>query len=555
MLSDSESSDSDNGIRFKTTSTRAKEESYAAQSSSHTSNGRYDSWKSSRDERSSTDLNKDHRRSGYSDRRSGGISNRRSESRDRKRSNRSTSRDRQSSRVVDRRRSRSRERQRDSDNKKPKEQTTVPIPPPTPQPHQQRDHVEKVTNVTTRIPKEPSRSRSREKSSNTVSHSDDRSIDKHKVKKSKHKKHKRGKRDENSKERTKSLERDEIVPITTVGISSADPNSRSNNDVRKPSSEAINKSLHSTTKNTTKAMDEDCLRKSNSRRPSLTPTNDDLSNSPICGPKLPPHLRSRSVEKKEKSSSSSASSHPHRHRSKDPVQLGPSLPPPKSATHHRRKDEDTTSSTSDRNAHAPSKNSTIVGPAAPTAKFLLEHEQDTAMSDISETEDDYLIGPLPDGATHKSEAHLELEKRALELKLAKFSERDSMEDLTVRDEWMLELPEVKVVTNLGLTARQFRTKERPDMSDRSSWTDTPKERERKIHHGKGPPTAEEVRSSKQKEAKASFIAKRDAEQEDAARKHRKHHRRDESLVDMHQKKMKKKKEVSNVFQQKKIKCK
>lgn len=165
---------------------------------------------------------------------------------------------------------------------------------------------------------------------------------------------------------------------------------------------------------------------------------------------------------------------------------------------------------------------------------------DPVMSDISD--DDDIIGPLPIGAG-TSEAQLELEKRALELKLAKLNESERIgnnRDAT-REEWMTELPSVRSVAGLGLTARQFRTNERPDMSDRSSWTDTPKDRERKSH--RIGPTTNELIATKRKEEEAAFRDQRDAEQEAVAKKHKKKHKRDESLLDIHQKKLKKKKEV------------
>ena len=43
---------------------------------------------------------------------------------------------------------------------------------------------------------------------------------------------------------------------------------------------------------------------------------------------------------------------------------------------------------------------------------------------------------------------------------------------------MIELPPVHAVA-LGLGPRKFKTKEGPDMSDRSIWTDTPEDRLRK----------------------------------------------------------------------------
>lgn len=166
---------------------------------------------------------------------------------------------------------------------------------------------------------------------------------------------------------------------------------------------------------------------------------------------------------------------------------------------------------------------------------------DSAVSDISDSDDDGdLIGPMPIGAG-KTKAHLELEKRALELKLAKLSERDERTNQEpTREEWMIELPEIRGVTGLGLVARQFRAKERDEIGDRSGWTDTPNDRVRKSYARE--PTADELRATQQREADAVFKAKRDAEQEAAARKHKKKHKRDESLLEIHQKKLKKKKE-------------
>lgn len=43
---------------------------------------------------------------------------------------------------------------------------------------------------------------------------------------------------------------------------------------------------------------------------------------------------------------------------------------------------------------------------------------------------------------------------------------------------MIELPSIQTA-HLGLVPRSFRSKPGPDMSDRSSWTDTPVDREKK----------------------------------------------------------------------------
>lgn len=44
---------------------------------------------------------------------------------------------------------------------------------------------------------------------------------------------------------------------------------------------------------------------------------------------------------------------------------------------------------------------------------------------------------------------------------------------------MMELPSAGLAKNIGLTARTFRSKAGPDLGDRSVWTDTPADRERK----------------------------------------------------------------------------
>lgn len=194
-----------------------------------------------------------------------------------------------------------------------------------------------------------------------------------------------------------------------------------------------------------------------------------------------------------------------------------------------------------------------IGPSLPSGVDLsalasqYKPTEESGASDISDDDDNDdddddgdVIGPLPDGAT-KSNAQLELEKRALELRLAKLNEREAQgSDEPVREEWMTALPDIKGVAGLGLVARQFRTKERDAIGDRSGWTDTPQDRERKTH--KLAPTTEEVNAARQQESEAMYRAKRDAEQEAAARKHKKKHKRDESLLDLHQRKLKKKME-------------
>lgn len=88
------------------------------------------------------------------------------------------------------------------------------------------------------------------------------------------------------------------------------------------------------------------------------------------------------------------------------------------------------------------------------------------VEDAVKEDDDYdaFHGPLP--GPSRTLAQIELEQRALELKLGKLSEDSSKGSATVREEWMLELPDVGIKGGLDSLKRVFKTKEGPDFSDR-----------------------------------------------------------------------------------------
>jgi len=102
---------------------------------------------------------------------------------------------------------------------------------------------------------------------------------------------------------------------------------------------------------------------------------------------------------------------------------------------------------------------------------------------------------------------------------------------------MLELPPERAA-NLGLGARQFRAKLAPDMGDRSVWTDTPTDAAKRKSQ---PPKVDEKALAKQQ-----MIDERDKEMERMARKAEKKQKRDESLLDLHRKKLAKKAKVKIV---------
>ncbi|KAH8383055.1 hypothetical protein KR009_006597 [Drosophila setifemur] len=173
----------------------------------------------------------------------------------------------------------------------------------------------------------------------------------------------------------------------------------------------------------------------------------------------------------------------------------------------------------------------VIGPILPSQftqpKSPQEDEDD---DDLAGT-----FGPLPNAC------QVELEERALALKLAALEGGGlgTSTDQEVREEWMLELPDVGLKGGLAALNNLKRTfhqgKERPDFSDRSSWTKTPQSEAAAAAAGPKACSSKEMEQM----AQAKYEQMRDDEQESMAKKHKKKHKRDESLVDLHQKKLKK----------------
>lgn len=213
--------------------------------------------------------------------------------------------------------------------------------------------------------------------------------------------------------------------------------------------------------------------------------------------------------------------------------IGPSLPP------HLVK-----------NNHEEDQTSRVIGPTLPTNLQSPPEAKDASseseLSPFSEEEpsaaeeDDDFIGPMP-GASTSSRTQLELEQRALELKLRHLdSDRYDPKSSAAqsREDWMLELPDIRKVPDMGLGARQFRTREKLEIGDRSVWTDTPSERERKKTSGH---SSKDVAREREQEDERRRVAERDRQQEDMIKRHKKKHKRDKSLLELHQKKAKKEK--------------
>ncbi|XP_055699243.1 GPALPP motifs-containing protein 1-like isoform X3 [Phlebotomus papatasi] len=206
----------------------------------------------------------------------------------------------------------------------------------------------------------------------------------------------------------------------------------------------------------------------------------------------------------------------------DDMTFGPALPP-----HLLQSSSNNTSG-----------GSKIIGPCMPTNfKPALVDVESSENSSDDEEKDIADVGPLPPGQEPKSQAQLELEERALEIRLSGMegSKESSKQNFKTREEWMTELPEVRKVGDLGLRPRQFRQTEGPDFSHRSSWTDTPQSRLEK-EKSKGKNDASDRTTFEQK-----LLKERDKAMEKLKKKYDKEHKRDKSLLEIHQDKLKKKK--------------
>ncbi|KAH8325230.1 hypothetical protein KR074_001447 [Drosophila pseudoananassae] len=180
----------------------------------------------------------------------------------------------------------------------------------------------------------------------------------------------------------------------------------------------------------------------------------------------------------------------------------------------------------------------MIGPILPSQFLQTEQPSEKEEKNSNSDEDDDLagtFGPLPNAS------QVELEERALALKLAALEGGGlgSTKDQDVREEWMLELPDVGLKGGLAALSNMKRTfyqgKERPDFTDRSSWTKTPQSDAAAAVAGPKACSSKDLEQM----AQAKYEQMRDEEQESMAKKHKKKHKRDESLVELHQKKLRK----------------
>ncbi|XP_052046877.1 GPALPP motifs-containing protein 1 [Apodemus sylvaticus] len=270
-----------------------------------------------------------------------------------------------------------------------------------------------------------------------------------------------------------------------------------------------------------------------------TVEDEERDPSPVAGPALPPNYRSCSSDSSDSDEDSSSLSEEddtgptakkqrqNQDRDDDDDDggfFGPALPP------GFKKQDD-------------SPPRPLIGPALPPGFIKSSQKNDTGRdgpgqgpfffnSEEAESgEDEDIVGPMPAKGPVNYSVTAEFEKRAQRMKekLTK-GDDDSSKPIT-RESWMTELPpEMK---DFGLGPRTFKRRADDKSGDRSVWTDTPADRERKAKE------IQEARKSFSKKDEENILSGRDrrlAEQVSSYNESK----RPESLMDIHHKKLKNK---------------
>lgn len=209
------------------------------------------------------------------------------------------------------------------------------------------------------------------------------------------------------------------------------------------------------------------------------------------GPALPPGF------KKQQSS-------PER-----PPVLGPALPPGFRRAAYKNNDNDDGED-----------EESFPGPALPPG-YQVE-------SSSSEGED--VIGPMPPKGPIQDSVALDFERRARRMR-DKLTGDDTPEVLS-RETWMTELP--PELQHIGLGARTFKKRSGPENKDRSMWTDTPADRERKNRE-----RLERKMKGEAEKEDIPQVPRKDLEMAEKVSKYNES-KRAESLISLHTKTMKEK---------------
>ncbi|XP_036106425.1 GPALPP motifs-containing protein 1 isoform X3 [Molossus molossus] len=258
----------------------------------------------------------------------------------------------------------------------------------------------------------------------------------------------------------------------------------------------------------------------------------------LIGPALPPGFKALGTAEGEE-------------RDASPV-AGPALPPDYKSSSSESSDSDEDSSLYEEGNQESEEDDTgpparpMIGPALPPGFIKSTQKSDKGRDDpghqvsscfnseeTNSSDDEDIVGPMPAKGPVNYSITTEFEKRAQRMKekLTK-GDDDSAKPIT-RESWMTELPpELKA---FGLGPRTFKKRTDDKSGDRSVWTDTPADRERKAKVKE----TREARKSSSKQVEEHVLSgreKRLAEQVSSYNESK----RSESLMDIHQKKIKNK---------------
>ncbi|XP_017517447.1 GPALPP motifs-containing protein 1 [Manis javanica] len=267
-----------------------------------------------------------------------------------------------------------------------------------------------------------------------------------------------------------------------------------------------------------------------------TAEDEEREPSPVAGPALPPNYKSSNSESSDSDEDSSSLYEEGNQESEDDD------PGPTARKQRRNQDDD-----DDEGFFGPalppgfkkqddSPPRPIIGPALPpgfikSAQKSDKGRDDPGQQETGSSEDEDIVGPMPAKGPVNYSVTTEFEKRAQRMKekLTK-GDDDSSRPIT-RESWMTELPpEMK---DFGLGPRTFKRRADDKPGDRSVWTDTPADKERKAKE------TQEARKSLNKKDEEHILSgreKRLAEQVSSYNESK----RSESLMDIHHKKLKNK---------------
>ncbi|XP_018971961.1 GPALPP motifs-containing protein 1-like isoform X1 [Cyprinus carpio] len=249
---------------------------------------------------------------------------------------------------------------------------------------------------------------------------------------------------------------------------------------------------------------------------------------PLLGPALPPGFKNQDEDEDDDEDAKDDTrgilgpalppGYQNQDRSPERPPVGPALPPG-----FKRQDADADEEEGKEDARG------FLGPALPpgyTPAVSSGEEED----DDDDDDDDYVIGPMPSKGPSQDSVALDIERRAQRMK-DKLTGVDTGPKV-VRESWMTELP--PELQHVGLEARTFKKKSGPENKDRSIWTDTPADRERK---------ARERLEAKEKGESAKddgpCLPQKELEMAEKVSKYNES-KRGESLISIHTKKMKRK---------------